>query len=137
MKRLLLEKIISTARNTHAAERNEALEAAAGHGCWKPKGTSDDGIGSYHLVNRWSSSYPETTGYIIPTLLSYDRKFDQERMVIGSNQGGGFPPEHPERKRGLAGWEDRRKQARDRFQYRPGDPRDDCSLSAGRGAKIP
>ncbi len=33
--------------------------------------TGDDGIGSFHLVNEWSSSYPETTGYIIPTLLQY------------------------------------------------------------------
>lgn len=33
--------------------------------------TPDDGMGSFHLVNGWSSSYPETTGYIIPTLLQY------------------------------------------------------------------
>jgi uncharacterized protein YyaL (SSP411 family) len=32
---------------------------------------SDEGIGSYHMINGWSSSYPETTGYIIPTLLQY------------------------------------------------------------------
>jgi uncharacterized protein YyaL (SSP411 family) len=35
------------------------------------KATNDNGIGSYHLVNKWSSSYPETTGYIIPSLLHY------------------------------------------------------------------
>jgi len=35
------------------------------------KATSDEGMGSFHLVNQWSSSYPETTGYIIPTLLQY------------------------------------------------------------------
>jgi hypothetical protein len=33
--------------------------------------TPDDGMGSYHLVKGWSASYPETTGYIIPTLLQY------------------------------------------------------------------
>jgi rhamnogalacturonyl hydrolase YesR len=33
--------------------------------------TPDAGMGSYHLVNKWSASYPETTGYIIPTLLQY------------------------------------------------------------------
>ncbi len=32
--------------------------------------TGDDGFGSYHLVDGWSASYPETTGYIIPTLLA-------------------------------------------------------------------
>lgn len=31
----------------------------------------DGGMGSYHLVNKWTASYPETTGYIIPTLLQY------------------------------------------------------------------
>lgn len=35
------------------------------------KKMKDNGIGSYHLVNGWSSSYPETTGYIIPTLIEY------------------------------------------------------------------
>ncbi len=33
--------------------------------------TPDDGMGSYHLARGWSASYPETTGYIIPTLLQY------------------------------------------------------------------
>ncbi|MEN8225777.1 MAG: prenyltransferase/squalene oxidase repeat-containing protein [Bacteroidota bacterium] len=32
---------------------------------------SDDGFGSYHMINNWSASYPETTGYILPTLLQY------------------------------------------------------------------
>lgn len=32
---------------------------------------ADDGMGSYHLVDGWTSSYPETTGYIIPTLIRY------------------------------------------------------------------
>ncbi len=27
-------------------------------------------MGSYHLVDGWSASYPETTGYIIPTLFA-------------------------------------------------------------------
>ena len=31
---------------------------------------SDDGMGSYHLVDGWGASYPETTGYIIPTLIA-------------------------------------------------------------------
>lgn len=33
--------------------------------------TPDHGMGSYHMINKWSSSYPETSGYIIPTLLQY------------------------------------------------------------------
>jgi hypothetical protein len=33
-------------------------------------------MGSYHLINKWSSSYPETTGYIIPTLIQYGNKYN-------------------------------------------------------------
>lgn len=31
----------------------------------------DDGFGTYYLCSGWTSSYPETSGYIIPTLLRY------------------------------------------------------------------
>ena len=31
----------------------------------------DNGFGSYHLINKWTSSYVETTGYIIPSLIEY------------------------------------------------------------------
>ncbi|MBE9491527.1 MAG: glycoside hydrolase family 127 protein [Bacteroidetes bacterium] len=41
----------------------------------------DNGIGSYHLVNRWSDSYPETTGYIIPTLLNYGHTTSNEEII--------------------------------------------------------
>jgi hypothetical protein len=41
----------------------------------------DDGIGSYHLADGWSSSYPETTGYIIPTLMIYGIKYEKPEMV--------------------------------------------------------
>ncbi len=36
--------------------------------------TPDDGMGSFHLVNKWSASYPETSGYIIPSLLQYGER---------------------------------------------------------------
>ncbi len=32
---------------------------------------NDDGMGCFHITEGWSSSYPETTGYIIPTLINY------------------------------------------------------------------
>ena len=35
--------------------------------------SDDDGMGSFHLNNGWTSSYPETTGYIITTLLNYSQ----------------------------------------------------------------
>jgi hypothetical protein len=31
---------------------------------------TDAGMGSYHLIKGWGASYPETTGYAIPTLLA-------------------------------------------------------------------
>ncbi len=41
----------------------------------------DDGIGSYHLVNGWTSSYPETTGYIIPTMLEYAARNNDKNIT--------------------------------------------------------
>ena len=34
----------------------------------------------YSLLTGWSSSYPETTGYIIPTLLDYAQKTNNDRL---------------------------------------------------------
>lgn len=33
----------------------------------------DHGFGSFYLTSGWLSSYPETSGYIVPTLLDYGR----------------------------------------------------------------
>jgi len=40
------------------------MNAAADHFVASP----EPGLGSYHLLDGWSAPYPETTGYIIPTL---------------------------------------------------------------------
>jgi len=32
----------------------------------------------YSLIDGWGSSYPETTGYIVPTLLDYARRFGDD-----------------------------------------------------------
>lgn len=44
--------------------------------CAQDNSASQDGGVSekYHLVDGWADSYPETTGYIIPTLLDYSKK---------------------------------------------------------------
>lgn len=39
------------------------------------------GIGSYNLVTGWTSPYPETTGYIIPTLIDYGLKYKHKASV--------------------------------------------------------
>lgn len=51
--------------------REEALKKAVLWLLTAQNATSDGGFSSYHLANGWSPSYPETTGYIIPTLLFY------------------------------------------------------------------
>lgn len=42
---------------------------------------ADKGMGSYHLGSGWSSSYPETTGYIIPTLLTYGQIYNENKAI--------------------------------------------------------
>jgi hypothetical protein len=37
----------------------------------------DDGVArDFSLINGWSVSYPETTGYIVPTMIDYSRRYD-------------------------------------------------------------
>lgn len=55
-------------------DRKAAMQKAVDWLLIAQKATIDNGFCSYHLVNGWSSSYPETTGYIIPTLLQFNRK---------------------------------------------------------------
>ena len=43
---------------------------------------ADAGVaGSYTLLKGWTKSYPETTGYIIPTFLAYARYSEREEFV--------------------------------------------------------
>jgi len=51
----------------------EHLEAAAGWLARAQDAQRDGGVsGRYHLGRGWSSSYPETTGYIVPTMLALE-----------------------------------------------------------------
>lgn len=47
------------------------------------KQTADDGISAHFdvLRNRWAASYPETTGYTIPTLLACAKWLDRQDLV--------------------------------------------------------
>ena len=48
------------------------IKAAIRWLCNAQDNTPDNGISrSYHLLSGWSPSYPETTGYIIPTMFAY------------------------------------------------------------------
>lgn len=53
-----------------AVDRKEALRKAISYLLRAQRNGSDDGMGSYHLVHGWGASYPETTGYALPTLIA-------------------------------------------------------------------
>jgi len=59
-------------------QRNEAVDQAVSWLLTSQKKMSDDGFGSYSILNGWTTSYPETTGYIIPTLIEYSNKRNKE-----------------------------------------------------------
>jgi len=58
----------------YVANRDKALEHAIDWLLVSQKNMADAGFGSYHLINGWGQSYPETSGYIIPTLLQYAKR---------------------------------------------------------------
>ncbi len=41
----------------------------------------DDGFGTYRMIEGWTSSYPETSGYIIPTLIKYGIQYKDEDAI--------------------------------------------------------
>ena len=80
----------SHAKRTHEARTNRVnfpdpgIEAAVRGACsWlclaqDHSKTRDGGVARhYSLVSGWSSSYPETTGYIVPTMLDAARHFGE------------------------------------------------------------
>ncbi len=87
------ERPIKRARRRHAlAEARAAASrdiqsptlharAAADWICRAQDATADDGIAAEYCVgyNRWRSSFPETTGYIVPTLLEFAHLFERSQ----------------------------------------------------------
>jgi len=74
-------------------EMNNALKAAAEWLGRAQDATPDDGVSAFYDAGKkkWAGSYPETTGYIIPTLYDY-------AAYAGT-------PEYAERARRMAAWE--------------------------------
>ncbi len=70
---------LSGARNGHMGgsilteQKEEALSLGIGWLLYAQSTGHDGGMGSYHTTRGWGASYPETTGYIIPTLLRYSK----------------------------------------------------------------
>ena len=91
MKRFLLQKdVFRQAFNYSSGEKKEALDKAAGWLMMAQQANEDDGMGSYHLINKWSASYPETTGYIIPTLINYGKNFNQHEAIDSAMNAADF-----------------------------------------------
>lgn len=61
------------------APLEEYVHAAHRWLCTAQDASPDDGVSAYYsLLQGWKASYPETTGYIIPTFLEYARRYGDE-----------------------------------------------------------
>src|SRR5262245_36041592 len=71
-----LRRAVLPPRGTRVAlERN--LQSAYQWLCTAQDAAADGGVaGCYNLLKGWGASYPETTGYIIPTFLHYADAFN-------------------------------------------------------------
>jgi folate-dependent phosphoribosylglycinamide formyltransferase PurN len=68
--KLAMGQLVDVERNLRAHTDRDHLLAAADWLKRAQDATNDGGfVGRYNLRTGWSSSYPETTGYLIPTLL--------------------------------------------------------------------
>ena len=74
---LLLRDLVG--RRGPLLDRRVHLEEAARWLLRAQAATQDDGVAAaYSFEEGWVGSYPETTGYIIPTLLAYAERVDSE-----------------------------------------------------------
>lgn len=102
--RLLAKDLVDPRRNDHAGLADaEHVAAAAAWLARAQDATGDGGIaGRYRLRGGWTSSYPETTGYIVPTFLAlaeskrYEDYRDRARRAVEfllsvQLPDGGFP----------------------------------------------
>ena len=90
-KRFLLKSdVFRQVKSSSAEEKKQSLDKAAGWLMHAQKVNIDGGMGSYHLINKWSSSYPETTGYIIPTLINYGTNYNKPGAIDSAIRAADF-----------------------------------------------
>ncbi len=61
---------VSSSEPVSRTQREQAMASAAEYFTVAQERGVDSGLGSFHMIDGWRSSYPETTGYIIPTLFA-------------------------------------------------------------------
>lgn len=64
----------------------KALTQALGWLDYSQSKMKDDGFGTYYLCRGWTSSYPETSGYIIPTLIRYANAHNNKEVLAAAHQ---------------------------------------------------
>jgi folate-dependent phosphoribosylglycinamide formyltransferase PurN len=80
--RLLLDQVVERGRNARAGFDDAAHLRAAAAWLERAQDASGDGgvSGRYRLKSGWTPSYPETTGYIVPTFLQLAEEPGGERF---------------------------------------------------------
>ena len=78
-KTLLARAVLDSVRGGRgrSVSLEDSARATYGWLCAAQDATPDDGVAAFYdlLTGEWSGSYPETTGYIIPTFLTYAEAF--------------------------------------------------------------
>src|SRR5688500_17072977 len=69
------------------SEKKQALQLNIHWLLSSQKNSEDGGMGTYYITEGWTSSYPETSGYILTTLNDYvkfspERKTEIENSII-------------------------------------------------------
>lgn len=69
-------------RRTQPQHAQAHLDAVMGWLCRAQDASPDGGVARmYHIKTGWGASYPETTGYIIPTFIEFARFVDQREYI--------------------------------------------------------
>ena len=69
-------------RRTRPQPADVHLEAVMGWLCRAQDATPDGGVARmYHIKTGWGASYPETTGYIIPTFIEFSRMVERPAFL--------------------------------------------------------
>jgi uncharacterized protein YyaL (SSP411 family) len=71
-------------------EKARALSSAVEWLLLAQRSGTDGGMGSCHLARGWGASYPETTGYIIPTLIAFGRRHNDRKAIDAVIRAAGF-----------------------------------------------